>query len=257
MTDKVFASEAEMVACYCAYIEERNEKTHYRHPTFTIYHETAGWDLLLVEDTYGYQVGIEAKLSLNVKVLTQALSGLGSYGGSAPDYRAVLVPSANLQQGLGVLARQLGLTVITARGQESWGGRMNWWFGPDLPDEQGRYHLEDWHSWLPAERCKLPDYIPDVKGGKASPVMLSEWKIKAIKLLIRLERKGYVTRGDMRGLQISESRWTAPHGGFLVADRGHGGYVAGPRTPNLKAQHPVNWLEIEADYETWSAFLPF
>lgn len=100
------------------------------------------------------------------------------------------------------------------------------------------------------ERCILPDYIPDVAAGCAAPVQLTPWKINAIKLMIVLERRGYVTRKDMKVLQISPTRWCDHWHGFLAPapDRR---YVRCNRTPDLKAQHPVNWAQIEADFEVW------
>jgi hypothetical protein len=74
--------------------------------------------------------------------------------------------------------------------------------------------------------------------------------------MIVLERRGFVTRSDMRTLQISPSRWCDGWQGFL--ERGDGGYVRGERTPDLKRQHPRNWAEIEADVALWSKDLaPF
>jgi hypothetical protein len=69
--------------------------------------------------------------------------------------------------------------------------------------------------------------------------------------MILLERRGRVTRGDMKALQISPTRWTDSWHGFLRADPAAGGYVPCERTPDLKAQHPTNWAEIEADYDKW------
>jgi hypothetical protein len=67
---------------------------------WTNYNETGGYDILLVHDETGFQIGVEAKLRLNAKVICQAMSGLNSvYDHSGPDCRAVLVPSGvNLQQ---------------------------------------------------------------------------------------------------------------------------------------------------------------
>jgi hypothetical protein len=75
--------------------------------------------------------------------------------------------------------------------------------------------------------------------------------VKAIKLMILLERRGRVTRGDMKALQISPTRWTDSWNGFLSASPEAGGYVSNGRTPDLKRQHPTNWAEIEADFAKW------
>lgn len=236
---KMFATEAELVAKFCELIPQRQG--------WTAYHETAGWDLLLVGKA-GVQIGIEAKLGLNAKVLDQALPGRWA-DEAGPDYRAVLVPADAMQLHMQSLALHVGITIIAVRRA---GGRLH--FTPNLPDEAFDYSLRDWPNWCPAQRCALPEYVPDVTGGHASPLTLSPWKIKAIKLLIVLERRGFVTRADMKALRISPTRWTDHWSGFLT--RGHeGGYVRNARTPDLKAQHPTNWAQIEADFQEWSTCL--
>lgn len=241
---RAFSTEAELVAAFCECLDRKWWRTNPSHaPKWVQYHETAGWDLLLAHPESGEQVGIEAKLTLNAKVLDQALPGRWA-DDAGPDYRAVLVPEDGLQNHFANLAKHLGIVVITMRRKN---GRFD--YGPSLPD--GEWSRRDWPHWCPARRCKLPDYIPDVTGGHAAPVALTEWKIKAIKLLILLDRRGFVTRKDMKALSISPTRWTDHWHGFLTSGT-HGGYVRCSRTPDLKAQHPTNWAEIEADFDTWS-----
>lgn len=245
---ETFATEAEMVEAFCAW----NEKS-FRKP-WTIYHETAGWDLLAVDPETGVQVGIEAKLSLNAKVLSQALPGHTSTSATVgPDYRAVLVPRKTCQNHLAPIFADLGVTVLAISGyQESWpeGCQARWNVNPHgWPDEQSQYGRSYWVPWLPAEREKLPDYMPDVKGGRAAPVMLTDWKVRAIKLMVLLDHFGTVTRKDMKNLGLSPTRWTACAHGFLTP--GEGGYVRCSRTPDLRAQHPINYAEIEADFPKW------
>ena len=58
------------------------------------YPETAGWDILCVRASDGAQVGVEAKLRFNARVLNQALEEYGwAPDRSGPDYRAVLCNS--------------------------------------------------------------------------------------------------------------------------------------------------------------------
>lgn len=232
-----FTTEAEMVATFCRYITDR--KVWRRPDRWIPYHETGGFDLLLVEAETGVQVGMEAKLVFNLKVLEQALPRHWAEH-EGPDYRAVLVPTGGAQQHLAGLAQRLGLGVVMVRsdGQHSW-----------LPDERSAWPSEAWHSWLPARRCALPSYIPDIVGGRPAPVQMTEWKIRAIKLLILLERRGHVTRADFRSLNLSAARWTAPDGYLARRD---GAYVAGRYTPDIRAQHPQAWAQIEADFEKWA-----
>ncbi len=240
----VFENEAHLVELFCGEVKKHNENRNRRSQGWIAYHETAGWDLLLVGDRDGAQIGIEAKMSLNAKVLEQALKG--GFGTKGPDYRAVLVPRIGLQLHLKNIADHIGITIIEL---STWGRRPDQVHSnPSLPDEDSSYHLADWHNWCPFERETVPPYIPDVSGGKASPVTLSQWKIKAIKLVVLLDRQSFVTRADMRKLAISPSMWTA-RGGFLVP--GENGYVKCEKTPDFRKQHPTNYLEIEADFETW------
>lgn len=110
------------------------------------------------------------------------------------------------------------------------------------------WHDDGWHDWMPMHRCDLPDYVPDVRAGCSAPVALTEWKIKAIKLAIILSERP-VTRADFAALKISPSRWTDPWTGYLI--KGDGGYVPGPRMPDFRAIHPVNYAQIEADRSKW------
>ena len=234
-----FATEAEMVREFLRNLERVEPKR------WTVYPETGDWDLLLVHST-GYQVGLEAKLSLNAKVIDQALTDQHSvWRTRGPDYRGVVVPQGGKQLHLGRICAAIGIGICTVRQPEP--GRF---YGSGLPSE---INSNDWPNWCPAERVPLPDYVPDVEAGKSAPVKLTEWKIRAIRLMIVLERRGFVTRDDMKKIQISPSRWTDCYNGFLA--KGDGGYVRCDATPDLRAQHPVNYAQIEADVDAWSSVM--
>lgn len=263
-----FATEADLVAAFCELIAQRNERERsartrrrQRESTWTIYHETGGYDLMLVEDQTGVQVGIEAKKVLNLKVINQVLPH--RYSRSGPDYRAVLVPRQGMPPDLHAICEHIGIVVLSvydmnggAEAHYAYSKRPYvpmWRVTTELPDERSEWDFgtSHWQSWLPVERVKLPEYVPDVVGGKPAPVALTDWKIRAIKLLIVLERRGHVTRADMNALKISPTRWTAASYGFLLADKALKGYVACDNTPDLRAQHPVNYGQIEADADKW------
>jgi hypothetical protein len=251
-----FKTEAELVE---AYISAAN-KNPWRDDTskWVPYPETCGFDLVMVNDETGVQVGIEAKLSLNVKVLCQAISGVDGWRKQGPDYRAVLVPSAGVQLGLSGLARRLGLTVLCPY-DHGYSSKPNWECRPELPSERIRTWKvdDDWFPWCPTERLKLPDYVPDVQAGKPSPVALTQWKIQAIKLAILLDRRGHVTRADMKALGLSPTFFCGP-GGRLVPAHKEGRYqcyTAGRGMLDFKAQHPRNYDEIAADFDQWGADL--
>jgi hypothetical protein len=248
---KTFAKESDLVAAFMEALETpewRGAQTHMKG--WTAYHETAGWDLLLVSDS-GLQIGVEAKLSLNAKVLSQALPS-GWRADTGPDYRVALVPADSCAAHMQELAGHLGVTVITVRDVRYDNAKEpRWRFDPhQLPTQRGEdWSDRGWFPWLPSKQCQLPEYVPDVCGGHAAPVALTEWKIKAIKLLILLERNGVVHRSDMRALGISPTRWTERSFGYLEATPS--GYVRCSATPDLKSQHPRNWNEIDADFEVW------
>lgn len=241
-----FDTEAALVEAFLEAL--RND----RSARFEVYPETGGFDLLLSEAETEIQVGIEAKLTLNAKVLSQALPYSEYCEQTGPDYRAVLVPAGGVQRDLAPLANLVGLTIISVYNQHPYSPRPHWAMTQRLPNgyERGGWSLKGWHPWLPIQRIKLPDYVPDVRAGVAAPIQLTEWKVKAIKLMIVLDRRGFVTRRDMKALGISATRWTDRYNGFLIP--GDKGYIRCHRTPDLKAQHPTNWTQIEADLDQWA-----
>lgn len=243
-------SEADLVADFTAWAQKAG---------WIVYAETAGWDVLLVRPEDGFQIGVEAKLSLNATVLCQVLSREHSYTrGTGPDCVAALAPRPKTVTGMAMLARHLGIVVVEAftratpkrvDGQYVYVDVVD--FSPALPSRRAWDHSSEldsrgWPERCPDKRHPLPDYVPDVTGGHASPVALTEWKIKAIKIAIILETRGWVTRADFRALNIDPSRWTQ----FWLKSGGDGRWLSHCE-PNFKAQHPVNYEQIKADLPTW------
>lgn len=260
-----FASEADMLAKFMERLAKENARVvdmiskrgdRFGNDEWIAYPETCGFDLVLRGRHSGIQVGIEAKLSLNAKSLCQAVCGAADYYSMpGPDYRAVLVPSKGQVSGMSELAAFIGVTVIVL----SYDG-CDWRFRPELPSTNQWQYSErrSWHPWVPAEQLKLPDYIPDTIAGTPSPRVLSPWKISAIKLCILLDRRGYVTRRDMKTLQISPTRWCDAFHGYLSPAGKEGRcthYVACDRTPDFRQHHPRNYEEIEDDWNVWTAGL--
>lgn len=261
-------SEAALVVAFCSIIEQRNVRIDAERAKpdghvwlrdrkkWTIYPEACGWDLVLVEEETGVQVGIEAKQCLNAKVLSQALPHhRWSALHNGPDYRAVLVPDGGRNTELRQLCDLVGLTVLSIYDCHPYAEAPEWnlHHPSALPDETkaSDFDMEGWHSWFPAERLKLPDYVPDVPAGVKSPVQLTEWKVRAIKLWILLDRHGFVTRGDMKALGLSPTRFTDRFNGLLAVDKAQGGYVRHDDSPDFRVQHPRNYVEIEADFDKW------
>lgn len=233
---------------------------------WTCYNEVSGFDMVVVHDATGTQIGVEAKLTLNAKVLVQAMSGRWRCG-AGPDFRAVLVGKVVAENEL--IADELGITVLKLRERRKRG--RNWmWQGPERPEFEVRpalpmidpaprvtmqgaawMHREDWHDEAPVKRLWLPDYVPDVRAGCPAPMMLSDWKIKAIRVCVYVERHGSIDRKTFKALGIDPSRWMT--GNWLAQAPTRGVWVAGPGFPaeSYRRQHPTIYPKIEADYEKW------
>ncbi|MGY4224383.1 hypothetical protein ACVMIH_001744 [Bradyrhizobium sp. USDA 4503] len=222
---------------------------------WTAYPETCGWDILLVRNADGFQIGIEAKLRLDTDVIAQALEEYGAFHADhpGPDCRAVLVP-ANAQGGFDRICRYIGLTIIYVRSEEQVEGQKTYYgwkpkaFEPGLPGDRHGTNDKEWYEWAPAKRHTLPDYVPDVDAGAPSPVQLTSWKIAAIKIAI-LEKRGFLVRADFKHVNIDHRRWLPSGAGWLVLDGGV--YRASMGFPNFKAQQPRVYDEIAADFDSW------
>jgi len=221
MKKAAFASEAAMCAAFIEVIDKR---------IWTPYAETAGWDILLSRKIDGFQIGVQAKLALNVGVVNQAIESHGGWmaAAPAPDARAILVPDGSLDR-LAMICDYIGVCIITIGPR--YNKRFEAW--PALPSKPDQYGSESWHEWCPVQRHKLPEYVPDVVAGSSAPVQLTTWKIKAIKLAVLLERNGTVSRLDFKFLDLDHRRWIANE--WLLPDKG--GYIRGGM-PDLKKQHP-------------------
>ena len=238
-----------------------------------VYPETAGWDILLVHRVGGWQIGVEAKLTLNAKVLCQSLDGLAR-NDVGPDFRAVLVGKIVAENA--ALAQALGLTVIAAKPMDQWVFGRSYHFDrigpripafqPELPKSEIIERIGEWWStwspdgqWkdrFPASRHKLPDYVPEVAAGVPSPMILSDWRIKAMRVCVWVIRNQTINRAQFKALGIDPSRWM--DGRWLAKGPGRGDWVAGNHFPGdrMRAEHPSIWLKIEADYEVWSKKVP-
>lgn len=212
---------------------------------WTSYAETAGWDILLVRNDDGFQVGIEAKLKLNLQVVNQAIEdSIYWVDHAGPDCRAVLVPDT--EGGFERIAAYIGITIIRVRPPYERGvsGPV---FTPYLPKTKETWNRPEWHEWCPTKRHELPEYVPDVPAGASAPLQLTSWKIAAMKIAIILERRGYVTRSDFKTIGIDHRRWLTPTGWLRAED---GRYFSG-QMPDFKAQHPKVYEQIIADAAKW------
>ena len=217
------------------------------------YPETGGFDILLVRKEDGFQIGVEAKLKLNAKVISQAAEDAGHWYATrpGPDCRAVLIPDS-VGSELAGLCRFIGLEVIRMRPAEEQSVYKRYRlssFYPSLPTSRN-YSGRDWYEFAPSQRIAVPEFVPDVIAGSSSPIQLTPWKVKAIKIAVTLEKRGFVTRDDFKHFQISMSRWTVPGAGWLIKN-GSGGWIQGPKYPDFRLQHPINYGQIEEKFEVW------
>lgn len=225
--ERSFQTEAEMCSAFSAWALRQG---------WVSYNETSGWDILLVAAD-GTQIGIQAKLKFNLKVLEQCLPAwyYDAVGGVGPDFRSILVPT------YGAVCKPildaLGVGIFYYDGY----GR----FCPELGRLDGR------HYWNPSQRCKLPAYVPDVPAGASGPVQLTEWKISALRIVALLEIRGYITREDFKRNRIDPRRWTGyfPEGQeWLLPGETPGQYVKGPGL-KFAEQHPIVFAQIKAEVE--------
>lgn len=236
---KQFATEAALCSTFIGLIDKR---------TWVAYAETQGWDILLARKVDGFQIGIQAKLSLNADVINQAIEDAGSWHcqSPGPDCRAVLVPadgSGRLQK----ICDYVGLIVFTVRSAERYSMPDYQPRLPDRPDCHHRNGWSDWHEWAPKVRHSLPEFVPDVQAGAPAPLKLTDWKIKALKLAVILDNRGYVTRSDFAHLRLDHRRWIANE--WLIA--GKHGWVAGKAMPPFKKQHPKNYKQVADKFKEW------
>lgn len=258
-----FEREADLCRAFQKCVEDNGD--------WHFYAETGGFDIVLVHKVNGVQIGIEAKLTLNTKVLLQAIEYQS--GPNGPDFRAVLVGKVVADNA--VLARKLGLQVITM--DTKWKGPRRYNAqGPVQPIFNIGYHCDlpvfrfkaydpkawihtyedrNWHDLAPENRLTLPDYIPDVEAGHPAPQTLSGWKILAIKVCIYVDRNKVINRAVFRQMKIDPSRWMTGH--WLAKGKTRGNWVAGPHFPleSYRRQHPVVFEQIEADWDTWSKLI--
>jgi len=164
---------------------------------WTVYPETAGWDLLLVKDHV--QIGVEAKLRANVDVLAQALRpGIENDG---PRFHAVLVPKAG--RAFLEVARTLRVVTFDRRALES--DAHLYWYRQD-----GHALIRppfEWFAWNHPDPAELPPIVPDVPAGVPSPRTLTKWKIGAIRICLRIRARGWVAKRDFTELGVSPSHW--------------------------------------------------
>lgn len=223
----LFKTEAEMCKAFTARAERSG---------WDVYPETAGWDLLLVwrdapvpsiydenlplDATQGFgrsfcrvlhtwdpleeespfsewdralkpgmQLGIQAKMHPNVEVLAQAIERWYDRRHPGPDFRGLLVPHTS--EDFNILATRLGLRVFVE------------------DHRQERVVVAPRVKWRVGKRLHLPPIKPSWSGGEKHPRVLSEWRVRALRICILLQDRGWVTKADFIKHQIEHRTWVA------------------------------------------------
>jgi hypothetical protein len=230
---KSFASESELCRDFIDWAKPQGWQS---------YPETAGWDILLVHPD-GWQLGIQAKLRFNATLLRQTLPSRHATKG--PDFRGVLLPTADKE--IADVLAVIGLAYF--RPWRTWEGDDR--FVPEI-----NLRLLGEMDWSPADRCRLPAYVPDCAAGASSPVVLTEWKIKALRAVAMLELAGSIKSKDLKALGMDTRRWTNPATKWLLAKDGtRGSYVRGTNLC-FDAQHPKVYAEIREEVAAELASAP-
>lgn len=238
-----FKTEAELCAAFQDWAEKNG---------WTVYPETAGHDLLLV-DKDDHQMAVEAKLKLNLKLLSQILPSswdwnhIGIRERRGATYRAILLPERpefleDMLAYIGVEVfypvwkywnQELGKPSGFASG-ERWGASKTMW------------------DWNPEQQFELPEYRSTHTAGCPAPVSLTPWKIGALKVLARLELDGEIKRSTIASFGIDPRRWCCSAMGWLVP-MGDGIWKRGKHLPAFDKQHPDVYAQILAEQKELTA----
>lgn len=170
-----------------------------------VFPETSGFDILLVatggarwHSTWdqvmneGLQVGVEAKLRPNIKVLYQSLP-MRQGQRSGPDFHMVLTPTHSSE--FVMVAARLGILVASITPEMRFRRERDLRMPPLFPFARCLYE----------EPCWVPGVEVEMSAGAASPRTLSPWKLKAVRFCIEAEKRDFVTASDFAEAGLSAS----------------------------------------------------
>jgi hypothetical protein len=194
-----------------------------------VYPEVEDWDMVLVNSA-GEQLGVQAKMVPNVKVLYQACRRPNK----GPQYRAVLVKHTTRY--FTYVAKSLNLAV----------------FDPVKLRMRRVVVGHDYDKLCRNWGCKplwLPPVPSEVKAGSPCPRPLTKWRTAALRLCNELSDKGFLTGEDFKAANVSRTVWL--NFGWLKRDGKVGRfarYVKGPCIDwaNKKHPFPSEGFEVEA-----------
>lgn len=184
------------------------------------YPEQGDWDFIIQRGLT--QIGVQAKLVADLKVLTQALPSCPGEPKIGPHYRAVLIgrwsgrtvkAALRSRSEFCALARHLRLLVL--RPPDLWRNaavrplgwkRFDRWLPVDRminytqmlkrpPWEKLKWRYYRWH---PSSPIWVPPFEPKLPAGVPSPSHVSAWQLAALALHRICEDKGWICLNDAR-----------------------------------------------------------
>jgi hypothetical protein len=222
---------------------------HMRSYNWIIYPETCGWDLLLARNKI--QVGVQAKLKPNMKVITQALPNKITIQ-DGPHYRAVLLAN-NMKigyYGMNVdfikLCNHLKILIFVKHRYLDY----QWISGIHNRDKINDYANIDfrYYRWNTKKLEWLPPYVPEYEAGIPSPKSVTPYKIMLCRLEVLECQKGWICRDDVTkeakkvGLNINPSSILR-------------GYFRNTKEPVSKKSRQKRWKLVDS-YQTPSKLYP-
>lgn len=221
MPDPVqFETEAQLCEAFAASVKADG---------WTIYPETAGWDMYLVRRKI--HVGVQAKLWGIPEVLIQALPEKWN-DRKGPHFRMVVVGGFRgrsvrnehtKREQFNALA--IGLRLVVAEAPEA-DSTMAW--------KRSWFHGQDWHAmnarstgkykftrglydppicwayyrWRPSSLPWLPPFVPEMPAGVPSPTTVSPWMIASVRLARLAKARGWISIADARSVRDEvQGKW--------------------------------------------------
>lgn len=193
-----FPTEAELCRQFTEFAREAG---------FKVWSET-GYDLLLQATRFqaggfdvrvGDYIGVEAKLTPNLKVLEQlGVRRYQSYYNGGPDFFMALVPRASDE----FLYVASALRFLVCTSNLMWSNermRRGTWAIDGGRQDRHLMAAPPWH----------PDIEVDIPAGQSAPKQLTAWKMKAVELAIHGRDQGALTSVDFHHYGVSMTVWKA------------------------------------------------
>lgn len=178
------------------------------------------FDMLLVAEKgcstqgveVGTQIGIQAKMKLNPKLMEQMVNSVKRPDWRGPDYVVALVPGAPrtpAEKGLESILLALGHGLFYV---------YSYFESHDQERNKRRRNLETMAFFGKKRhdrRIELPEINVWVEPGIPSPVSFSGWRIKDVKRILELEKLGTFTRSEFDALKPKMSLRFWRHEGWV------------------------------------------